>query len=100
MGLGPSTPCAECGEDVYVFVPGHVTCKECIVAELNRLRGVYDSVEMKMRECVSDWRKQALAEERSGGTPKGALVYRHCADDLETTLNDLLKRLTACDMRS
>jgi len=45
------------------------------------------------RECVTDWREQASAEEhcqRSGGNPKGAFAYRHCADDLEQSLDQAI----------
>ena len=43
----------------------------------------------ELQELVVDWREQAVAEEhcqRSGGNPKGAAAYRHCADDLEEIL--------------
>ena len=45
-----------------------------------------------LHECIADWREQAAAEEncqRSGGDPKGATAYRHCADDLESTLAEM-----------
>jgi hypothetical protein len=56
-----------------------------------------DKIVIALKDCIADWRAQASAEEDSqrkpGGNSDGARSYRYCADDLEYTLEEIIKML-------